>query len=322
MFPNKRIENYYQLCNQALDFSNFSWWIIDLEEDPNVFYCNQVMCKIFSLDQAIIQHSVNEPGPVSENYNDNNIAARKSSKPKQIFDGCYQLKKGVIDEYYSRFPYYNSTIGETLYFSSRAKVLLKDDLGNAQLLIGIIEPALTSADLYEQATIDSLTGLKNRREFDSQLSFLMNLAIRERHCISLIMWDIDEFKQYNDLLGHSAGDKCLIKIAQSISDACRRSSDIVCRYGGGKFAVITYGAAQDAFFLAESLRERVFAMDIPHPAKSKAPVTLSVGYCSIIPDADSTPKQLIECAETALNQAKSNGKNACAQFREPVGVAG
>lgn len=321
MFPNKRIEDYYQLCEKTLSFSKLSWWIIDLENDPNIFYCNREMCDLFSLDHNITQHSISETSPFSGDYN-NRLATGNSAKVTQVFDGHAQLRKGIIDECYNRLPYYNSVAGETSYFSSRARVLAKDALGNAQLLVGIIEPEPSSAELYKQATVDSLTGLKNRRNFDSQLNFLMNLAIREKHYISLILCDIDDFTQYNDALGHYAGDECIVKIAQSISDVCRRSSDIICRYGGETFAVITYGAAQDAFFLAESLRERVLAMAIPHPAKDNVPVTLSIGYCSIIPDEDSTSKTLIESADAALKQAKRNGRNVCAQFKEVVSALG
>ncbi|MBX2863910.1 MAG: GGDEF domain-containing protein [Leptolyngbyaceae cyanobacterium MAG.088] len=319
MFSNKRIEDYYQLCEKTLNFSKLSWWIIDLEDDPNVFYCNREMCETFSLDPNIIQHAVSETCPIPGNHN-NHIGVSDSVRAKQAFDEYEQLKRGVIDEYHNCFCYYNSVIGETLSFSSRVRPLLKDGSGNVQLLVGIIEPELSSAELYEKATVDKLTGLKNHREFDAQLSFLMNLAIRENHHISLIMWDIDGFKQYNQLLGHAAGDQCLIQIAQSVSDLCRRSSDIVCRYGKEKFAVITYGDAKDAFFLAETLRARIFSMAIPHPGKDNTPVTLSVGYCSILPDEESTPEKLIEYAEAALYQAKIDERNDDVQFKESVGM--
>lgn len=313
MFPNKHIEKYYQLCEETLSFSGFSWWIIDLEDDPDTFYCNREMCKTFSLDPSIIQHSVRKNHPIARDYY-NNISTKKSAQAQHFFDGYNQLKKGIIDEYCNRFPYSQSVIGEASYFSSRVRALLRDDAGKARLLVGMIEPELTSSELYGRATVDSLTKLKSRPEFDSQLSFLTNLAIREKHNISLVICDVDDFKQYNDLLGHYAGDECLVQIAQSISDVCKRSSDITCRYDKEKFAVITYGNAHDALFLAHTLRERICAMAIPHPAKNNAPMTVSVGYCSTIPDANCTPRKLIEWAETALYRAQNNGGNACAQF--------
>lgn len=313
MFPNKQLEDYYQLCEKVLSFSKLSWWIIDLEDDSDIFYCNREMCKTFSLDQSTIQHSVSNFCSIYIDCKDS-FTGEKLTKVIQGFDAYDQLKRGFIDEYCTRFPYVGSASGETLYFSSRTRTLLRDDAGNARLLLGIIEPELTGDELYKQATIDSLTGLKNRREFDSQLSFLINLAIRENHNISLVICDVDDFQQYSDLLG----DECLVKISQSISDVCRRSSDITCRYGRDKFAVITYGNAYDALFLAHTLRERICALAIPHPAKDNAPVTVSIGYCSLIPDAESTPDKFIEWAEAALDQTKSNGGNACSEFKAIV----
>lgn len=314
MFPNKRVEDYYQLCEKALSFSELSWWIIDLEDDSDIFYCNREMCKTFSLDQSAIQHSVSNFCSVYIDCQDS-VTEEKLAKVIQGFDAYDQLKRGSIDEYCTRLPYCDSASGETSYFSSRTRTLLRNDAGNASLLLGIIEPELTGDELYKQATVDSLTGLKNRQECDSQLSFLINLAIRENHNISLVMCDVDDFNQYSELLGYDGGDECLVKISQSISDVCRRSSDITCRYSRDKFAVITYGNAYDALFLAHTLRERICALAIPHPAKDNAPVTVSIGYCSLIPDADNTPSQLIEWAESALHRAKSNGGNACAEFK-------
>jgi len=315
MFPNKRIEEFYRLYEKYLNFTNLSWWIIDLEDDPNIFYCNKTMCKTFSLDENITQHSVSQSCPIAGDYN-KNIAIRSSNKAKQIFNEYFQLRKGIIDEYSNNFPYYDSESDQTLYFSSRARALVKDESGNATLLFGLIEPEIATAELYNMVRTDSLTGLFNRREFDSQIEFLMNLATREKHDISLLMCDIDHFKQYNDKLGHLAGDECLIQVARSISNMCVRSSEIACRYGGEEFTVIVYGGEKEASYLAEAIRKEVYVMAIPHPAKENNPVTLSIGYCSIIPDSTSTPKMLIECADKALYKAKEIGRNSCFQFQE------
>jgi diguanylate cyclase (GGDEF)-like protein len=317
MFPNKQVEKYYHLCERILNFSHLSWWIIDLEDDPNTFYCNQTMCETFSLDQNVTQHSVQETCPIAGDYN-TNIAIRNSEKAQHIFNEYHQLRNGTINEYSNRFPYYDSNSDETKYFSSRAIALLKDKFNNPTLLVGIIEREKISAELYKKVTTDGLTGLKNRREFDSQIYFLINLAKREKRLLSLIMCDVDHFKQYNDMLGHYAGDECLIKIARSISNACVRSSDIVCRYGGEEFSVIVYGDDNNVSFLAEAIRKDVYTMDIPHPAQNNSPVTISAGYYSISPDSESSPKKLIECADMALYEAKRKGRNICVQFTEQI----
>ena len=131
------------------------------------------------------------------------------------------------------------------------------------------------------------------------------------------MCDVDHFKQYNDLLGHYAGDECLIQIARSISDICVRSSNIACRYGGEEFSVIMYGGDNDASFLAESIRKAIYTLGISHPALNDLPVTLSIGYHSMLPDSESTPRKLIEYADMALYEAKRNGGNTCVQFKVP-----
>lgn len=175
---------------------------------------------------------------------------------------------------------------------------------------------LSRTELYQQIKVDSLTGLNNRREFDYQLKFLINLAQQDQRYVSLIMCDVDHFKQYNDELGHYAGDECLIKIARSISNTCTSPSGIVCRYGGEEFSIIIYDACYETTFLAEKIRKNVQRMTIPHPARDNTPVTLSIGYCSVLPDSTVTSKKLIEYADAALYQAKSNGRNNCVQYQQ------
>ncbi|WP_258405970.1 GGDEF domain-containing protein [Shewanella acanthi] len=271
------------------------------------------MCETFGLNERLIQHSVDKTCPIAGDYN-KNIAIRNSEKARQIFTEYYQLRNGVIDEYKNIFPYYDAKKDRTFYFVSRAKPLIKDESGKAEVLFGIIEPEAVSSDLYEKARTDSLTGLFNRREFDSQLEFLTNIAIRDQRKISLIMCDIDHFKLYNDTLGHFAGDECLIQIARSIADVCSRSTDIACRYGGEEFAVIAYGNT-DISRLAESIRKEVYIRSVPHPALNNGPVTLSVGYYSTIPSSAMTSRTIIESADKALYRAKENGRNVCVEYQ-------
>lgn len=309
MFPNARVEKYYRLCEELLNFVGLSWWIIDLDDDPNLFYCNPTMRETFSLDPNRVQHFVNKSCPIAGDYN-RNVAIKSCSKAKLIFNEYAQLRCGCVSEYCNRFPYYNELRDETLFFISRATALKSDESGRASLLLGLIEPEEMSFELYQQAKIDSLTNLYNRREFDSQLAFLLNLANRERRHISLIMCDVDHFKLYNDQLGHYQGDICLQKIAQILSQCCERSSDVVFRYGGEEFAIICYGDGADAAHLAEDIRLKVEAESIPHPAFNGSPVTISVGYVSVIPNVKvTTTRWLIEHADGALYKAKSNGRN-------------
>lgn len=314
MFPNARVARYFQQCQELLSFSNLSWWIIDLEDNSDIFYCNDTMCTTFHLDPKQTQHSVSKTCPIAGDYN-KYIAVSNSKKAQEIFDEYRELRLNSLDEYCNRFPYYDEQQDKVLYFSSRAKALLRNEDGQAALLFGIIEPELASEELYKQASTDGLTGLKNRREFDSQLTFLINLARREQRFVSLILCDIDNFKPYNDTLGHYAGDECLISIANSIMQTSNRTTDVICRYGGEEFAIITYGDEEAVSILAEQIRLDVSHLNIPHPASKLGTVTISCGYVSVVPNAETTPKSLIEKADCGLYLAKERGRNQSAVCR-------
>lgn len=301
------------MYDTLLNFDNLSWWIIDIEDDPNVFYCNKTMCNTFSLDESLIKHSVKETCPIAGDYN-KNIMKMNSDKAKQIFDEYHLLKNGGIKEYNNTFPYFDLNLEKTIYFTSRATTLKKDSEGNAAVLFGIIEPEITSNELYKKVITDSLTGLYNRREFDLKLELFINIAFRKKQHLSLILCDIDYFKQYNDNLGHYAGDKCLVQVAQSIASVCHRYTDIVCRYGGEEFAVIVYGNETEANHIAETMRQAVYLENLPHPTMNNTPVTISLGYYSAIPNPDSTAKHFIECTDQALYRAKKSGRNTIVSY--------
>ena len=109
--------------------------------------------------------------------------------------------------------------------------------------------------LEEMATTDSLTGLKNRRKFDSEIDMEWRRAARNGTPVAVLMIDADHFKAYNDTYGHQAGDQVLVGIAICISDAVRRSGDCPARYGGEEFAVLLPGlSAIEAFTIAETIR--------------------------------------------------------------------
>ncbi len=168
------------------------------------------------------------------------------------------------------------------------------------------------ADLLRSlAFIDGLTGVANRRRFDE------SLHVEWRHCqrgaipLTLIMIDIDNFKHYNDLYGHQAGDACLQKVAAVIRAGLGRSHDLVARYGGEEFVCLLPDCApQGAARKAEALRQAVAALDMPHESSATAAlVTISVGAATCIPDANTNPDQLLAAADAALYTAKTGGRN-------------
>lgn len=313
MSSKQRIQRYYQQCDELLSVTGLAWWLIDLDYNPDIFWCNAAMCQAFSLDPCQEEHSIQASCPIAGDYNQN-IAIKSSDKAWQVLNEYQQLLHGELPYYHNRFPYYDRHEDQLRYFHSRAKALIRDDKGRASVLLGTIEQEKVNETLYQLATVDALTGLKNRRVFDQQLNLLLNLAKREQQHIGLILCDIDHFKAYNDCLGHYAGDECLQRIAKAFQ-RCRTASDsdVVCRYGGEEFAFIVYGkSATDMAVLAEKIRHQVHHLNIPHPAFGHIPVTISVGYTSVIPQAELSTKSLIEMADKALYQAKFQGRNTIA----------
>ena len=160
--------------------------------------------------------------------------------------------------------------------------------------------------------LDGLTSVHNRRKFDETLVREWKLATRNMTPLSLILMDIDHFKQYNDNYGHANGDKCLTKVADGLKNAINRPSDFLGRYGGEEFVVILPDTElKGALHVAENLRQAVVDLNIPHQYSPIAPfLSLSVGVASFQPMG--TPKMatdLIETADNMLYKSKENGRN-------------
>ena len=142
--------------------------------------------------------------------------------------------------------------------------------------------------LYHLATTDALTGIPNRRSFDEYLDREWRRMVRETAPLSLIMCDIDLFKNYNDLYGHQEGDACLQAVAQAIQGGAVRPGDFVARYGGEEFVVVLPATpAKGALHIAEAIRKAVHRLRLPHGSSQVDDfVTLSLGVSSALPSAE------------------------------------
>jgi len=168
--------------------------------------------------------------------------------------------------------------------------------------------------LRELSATDGLTLVANRRMFDEVLEREWHRAMRNNEPVSLIMADIDMFKSYNDLYGHIAGDECLRKVAQAISDSAQRGGDLVARYGGEEFAIIlpntNEAAARD---IAEKIRAAVEKLAIGHDGNLIARhITISLGISTRIPPQTTDFISLMQSADKALYRAKESGRNSVA----------
>ena len=166
-------------------------------------------------------------------------------------------------------------------------------------------------NLQKLSFLDGLTGIANRRRFDEVLLNEWQRAVRENLPISLIILDIDYFKNFNDSYGHLMGDECLKQVAQSFSARLKRPADLVARFGGEEFAVVLPNTSRKgAVAIAEILRCGVEDLQIPHISSTvNCYVTVSAGVSSTIPARYSHPDKLVLCADEALYQAKHTGRN-------------
>jgi diguanylate cyclase (GGDEF)-like protein/PAS domain S-box-containing protein len=157
---------------------------------------------------------------------------------------------------------------------------------------------------------DGLTGVANRRKFDATLDIELASAHRSAQPLSLIMLDVDFFKQYNDRYGHTQGDECLKNIAQTLSLAATRPRDIVARFGGEEFVLVLPETDENAALqVAERCHRMVEKLQIPHETSAAGRLTVSMGVGTIKPSAEMEPKHFIEAVDKLLYKAKQNGRN-------------
>lgn len=169
--------------------------------------------------------------------------------------------------------------------------------------------------IEENAKVDSLTGLHNRRWLEEMYTREINRSNAGNFRLSAVMMDIDHFKRVNDTYGHLAGDQVLIAVAGAITYSLR-PSDMPVRYGGEEFSVFLPGTStENARIIAERLRKAVEKLRIPLPDGQVIPVTISLGFTER-QDGD-TVRSIIERADQALYNAKQNGRNrACLNLGE------
>jgi diguanylate cyclase (GGDEF)-like protein len=167
--------------------------------------------------------------------------------------------------------------------------------------------------LEELATTDALTGLRNRRKFDTSIEAEWRRAARQKRPLALLMIDADHFKTFNDTFGHQAGDEVLIGIAICISDSVKRAGDCAARYGGEEFAVLLPDlSVAQAFAVAETIR-----LKVEQWCGEMAITTVSIGLASMIPDANSEWTAMVHAADRALYAAKANGRNCTVLANNP-----
>jgi diguanylate cyclase (GGDEF)-like protein/PAS domain S-box-containing protein len=235
---------------------------------------------------------------------------------KQMFEKA--LYKGVAESTYR----YRTNIGDYIWIESTLKSVHFEEDGSKKVIIvsrNITDRKLTEQKLQEAnellnrlSYMDGLTGVANRRYFDETLEKAWSNSYATDSPITLIMFDIDYFKKYNDTYGHLNGDFCLQSIAQAINNQIAVHNNFTfCRYGGEEFALISPSTTlEEGMRIATQIQETIKLLKIPHISSNIADiVTLSIGIATKIPKASEKLQSLIQMADSALYLSKTKGRN-------------
>lgn len=200
--------------------------------------------------------------------------------------------------------------------------VVRDEHGAVEALVGFMfditerkrtEEKLLSLqkELEALSFLDSLTGVANRRKFDAVLALEWDEARRNTQPLSLILFDVDFFKRYNDHHGHIEGNDCLRRIAQALASAANRPRDFVARYGGEEFVLVLPASDEAAAAaVAERCRQAIFKAQIPHGNSPLGQVvTVSMGVGSVIPASHQDPHAFMDLVDRRLYRAKQAGRN-------------
>jgi|GEM_PF-6862412 len=214
----------------------------------------------------------------------------------------------------------NQMVRHTLYVLIGILVLALLGIGLIikQLRLRTHQALKAQQQLLTISLTDSLTNIANRRRFDQDFHTEWQRAQRTHSSLAIVLFDVDDFKAFNDNYGHQAGDLILQQLAQIMATSVRRASELIARYGGEEFVLLLpHTNAADAACIANIIRKKIETAAIEHQyARAKQVITLSAGVSAVIPNQQKTTESLLKNADAALYQAKSQGRNCVMIYQE------
>lgn len=287
---------------------------------------NEALARIFDYEFALILIDVQMPG--MDGFETAELmrgSARSKSIPIIFVTAARLEREHMFKGYDSGAVDYLMKPLEPVILRSKVNVFLELHRQRQQLEektreldAKILELEVLHKELEEKnvklevlSSLDGLTGLFNRRYFDDNLKKEWKQAIRTGTAISLLIIDIDHFKNFNDHYGHLEGDDCLRRVAQALYEALLRPVDIVARYGGEEFTAILPDTDLDgAVMVGQRMMKNIAELNIPNPTSPDADkVTVSIGATTMIPAHGQPATFLLDLADKALYEAKENGRN-------------
>lgn len=222
------------------------------------------------------------------------------------------IAKGIIKPVIETRDAMNAIANEKL----DTQMPITDNLELQQMVSSLETLKTYAAQVKAMAETDGLTGCYNRRYLDSQILKELSYANDHNMPLSIVMFDLDHFKEFNDQYGHVVGDQCLKQIVEATKAILQRPTDILARYGGEEFMLLLPSShIEDAYKIAEHLRETIIDLHIPHQGSSNMGiVTISLGIACWQPPQLLDANKLISHVDEALYRAKLAGRNRTEVF--------
>jgi diguanylate cyclase (GGDEF)-like protein len=283
--------------------------IAAIDSEGNIVYVNQAWTT-FGIENGLTSASCG----VGSNYLKvcNTSDSSGDHLAGEAEQGLRDVLMGKRASFYFEYPCHSPS--EKRWFMMRVTPLQ----GASEKIFVISHHNITQRKLAEEqvehlSRHDPLTGLANRRYFNQSLISEWRRSFRNQTPVSFIMFDLDYFKDYNDELGHLAGDQCLVKVAHVLREVSGRSGDLAVRYGGEEFGLLLVETSlEEAAKVAEVARKEIYELNITYRGTSR--ISISAGVASAVPDNEHEMESLVQAADKALYRAKQMGRNriACA----------